>query len=96
MLERLKLLVNSPDEEKLKLAYEIAIADARAISKLENIEDKAPSTVLKMALFNYNQLDAQGLSSENYTGASFNYLSNYGDDVYNTLKSLSRGIYFVK
>ena len=41
MLERLKLLVNSPDEEKLKLAYEIALADARAISKLEDIEDKA-------------------------------------------------------
>ena len=96
MLERLKLLVNSPDEEKLKLAYEIAQADARAISKLEDIADKAPSTVLKMALSNYNQLDAQGLSSENDTGASFNYLSNYWPDVYNTLKSLRRGFYFGK
>ena len=86
MLEKMKLLLGIGDasiDTKLSLLLEQAEDEAIAYTNNENI---AENLIIQMALYKYNRLGTEGLNSENYSGVSFNYMSDYPDNLVKQLK----------
>lgn len=45
-----------------------------------------------MVVFRYNRLGTEGLNSESYSGASYNYSDGYPDDIMKALDRFSTGV----
>jgi len=89
ILERVKLLLNITDTSKDALLGElIDKAEKFALNYTNNpncLEDLG-GTLIDMVIFDYDLNGSEGLKSENYSGASFNYKDRYGDDIMGQLK----------
>ena len=89
MLEKIKLLLNISDEHKdalLTLLIQQAIDEAIEFTHNSDTSE-LESTIIKMVLFNYNQLGTAGIDAESYSGISYTYSADYPEGILRSLKS---------
>lgn len=88
-LAKVKLLLNISDSSKDALLGElIANAEGYVATFCNNAEavDLLQSAIAQMVVQDYNRLGAEGLNSESYSGASFNYQAAYSEDIMRQLR----------
>lgn len=79
MLQKIKTLLAISDNSKddlLEVLSEIATEEVKAYCNIEDVS-KMESIIIQLVIIKYNRLGAEGLSTENYNGASFSYESEY-------------------
>ena len=86
MLDDLKLLLglaidDESQDELLELLIKQATNEAKAITTLTEVTPALKVAIVKMAVYNFNRLGTEGLNSENYSGASYNYTDGYPDSI---------------
>ena len=89
MLEKVKLLLGITDNSKddlLTFLIEQAIEEVMAYTHLDCV-DELNTTIVKIVVYNYNRLGTEGLSSEGYSGVSFNYTEDYPAPIVRALKA---------
>lgn len=92
MLNNIKLLLGITDNTKdnlINLLIQMASDDARVITGNCDVSGLS-SIIQKMVVFNYNRLGTEGLESESYSGASYNYSSDYPDNILSALKKFGK------
>lgn len=88
MLENVKLLLNITDHSKdplLTLLIEQATEEALNYTHQNSIADLT-SAIEKMVVYNYNRLGSEGADSESYSGVSFNYSTDYPENIMRNLR----------
>lgn len=90
MLDELKTLLGLPlndesQDELLELLIKQATNEAKAKTSLSEVTPILKVAIVKMAVYNYNRIGTEGLSSENYSGASYHYTDTYPDDIMSLL-----------
>ena len=88
MLENIKLLLGISSTEKdalLQLLIQQAEDEAKDFTHREDVCE-LQSTIEKMVVYNYNRLGTEGLNSESYSGTSYNYASDYPEQILKMLK----------
>lgn len=82
MLDRIKLILGHPNQDDKDDVLEGLIAlcsdEYKDITHTDEIEE---SIVIQMVICRYNLLGEEMLKSESYTGMSFNYLTDYPDNL---------------
>lgn len=89
MLESIKLLLNLKDNSKdelLILLIERAIDEFTTYTHNGSLEN-SESLLCQMVVYNYNRLATEGVNSENYSGISFNYSSEYPEPIMRQLRA---------
>lgn len=89
MLEQIKVLLNINSSDKdplLTVLIEQAIDEAVNYTHNEDIA-ALHSCISNMVVYNYNRLDTLGVDSENYSGVTFNYSSDYPDSIMRQLNA---------
>lgn len=86
MLDELKTLLGLPlndesQDELLELLIKQATQEAKAMTSMSTITPALRVAIVKMAVYNFNRLGTEGLNSENYSGASYNYTEGYPEDI---------------
>lgn len=87
LLEKVKLRLGITDDSKDELIGDIIddvksyIVTACNRSGTDDIPDTLSGAIVKMAVIDYNRLGVEGLSSENYSGASYSYEADYPDSI---------------
>lgn len=90
MLDNIKLLLGLADDSKdelLEALITYAVEDAILISRNKNIREENEGIIVRMVIYNYNRLGSEGLTSETYSGVSYNYANNYPEDILYMLRS---------
>ena len=90
MLEKMKLLLGIGDASKdtlLSLLLATAEDEAKDYTNNENISE---NLIVQMAIYKYNRLGTEGLNSENYSGVSFNYMSDYPETIVKQLRRFKK------
>ena len=88
MLENIKLLLGISSTEKdnlLTLLIQQAEDEAKDFTHREDVCE-LQSTIEKMVVYNYNRLGTEGLNSESYSGTSYNYTTDYPEQILKMLK----------
>lgn len=88
MLENIKLLLGIKNDSKdvlLQLLIQQAEDEAKDYTHREEVCE-LQSTIEKMVVYNYNRLGTEGLNSESYSGMSYNYTSDYPEQILKMLK----------
>lgn len=88
MLENVKLLLGITNDSKdalLQLLIQQAEDEAKDFTHRNDVCE-LQSTIEKMVVYNYNRLGTEGLSSESYSGMSYNYTSDYPEPILKMLK----------
>ena len=89
MLDNLKTLLGITDNSKdtvLVLLLDMAKTYAEGYT---HRKDGLDNVVLEIAAYRYGKIGAEGLTSENYAGASFSYSSDIPESIIRQLNSLS-------
>jgi hypothetical protein len=91
ILEKVKIYLDISDTSRDELLASM-IEDAQAyvvefcgFSDTTEIPATLDATIAKMVITDYNKRGAEGLNSESYAGASYNYESDYPISVKNAL-----------
>ena len=98
MLDDIKLLLgllNDDKDELLELLIKQATLEAQLKTGLTTVTAQLKVAIIKMVIFNYNRLGTEGLESESYSGVSYNYSSNYPDEItalLDSCKALNNGL----
>lgn len=93
MLEDIKLLLGLTDDsedELLELLIKMATNEVKDYTGQTTITSGLKNTISKMVIFNYNRLGTEGLSSESYSGVTFNYAGDYPDSIMRELETAKR------
>ena len=88
MLENIKLLLGISSTEKdnlLTLLIQQAEDEAKDFTHREDVCE-LQSTIERMVVYNYNRIGTEGLNSESYSGTSYNYASDYPEQILKMLK----------
>ena len=88
MLENIKLLLSISSTEKdnlLTLLIQQATDEAKAFTHRDDVCEME-SVIERMVVYNYNRLGTEGLNSESYSGTSYNYASDYPEQILKMLK----------
>lgn len=95
MLEDLKLIlgITSDDDKDTLLQLYLDMAQEDAANRY-GISDCTPvaSTIVRMAEYLYNRQGTSGLTSEQYSGASYHYEEDYPDYLLAALKNYADSI----
>lgn len=79
MLKKIKVLLSVTGTEKDELIstlIDLCEDEAKTYCGVDTVMDMQ-STIIQMVVFKYNRLGTEGLVSENYNGASYNYIDEY-------------------
>lgn len=89
MLEEMKLLLglDASKDTLLSLLLSQAEDEAKDYTNNENISE---NLIVQMAIYKYNRLGTEGLNSENYSGVSFNYMSDYPETIVKQLRRFKK------
>lgn len=90
MLPKIKVLLGISDASKdqlLLILIQQALEEAHNYTHNNCIPD---SIICEMVVYKYNRLGTEGVDSENYSGVSFNYSSDYPEGVMRHLKSFRK------
>ena len=88
MLENIKLLLSISSTEKdnlLTLLIQQAEDEAKDFTHREDVCE-LQSTIERMVVYNYNRIGTEGLNSESCSGTSYNYASDYPEQILKMLK----------
>ena len=88
MLENIKLLLSISSTEKdnlLTLLIQQATDEAKDFTHREDVCE-LQSTIERMVVYNYNRIGTEGLNSESYSGTSYNYTTDYPEQILKMLK----------
>lgn len=91
-LDKMKMMLGITNNDKndlLTLLLDQATETAITYTHNENVCELQP-VILKMAIFDYNRLGTEGLSSEGYSGVSFSYVDDYPETILRSLRSKRR------
>ena len=92
MLEQLKLLLdiqNNNQNDTLLAILELCKSEFCNYCRRTDW-DKHEDVITAMAVYKYNQLGAESLQSENYSGVSFNYSNDYSEPITRQLRNLRK------
>lgn len=92
MLAKIKLLLGITDNTKdalLNLLIDQAIDQAINITHNDAVSSY-DSIIASMVVWRYNRLGSEGVTSENYSGVSFNYSSDYPEPLLKELNSFRK------
>lgn len=90
MLEKMKLYLGIGDASKdTLLSFLLATAEDEAKDYTNN-ENISENLIVQMAIYKYNRLGTEGLNSENYSGVSFNYMSDYPETIVKQLRRFKK------
>ena len=92
MLTELKILLGINDTSKdslLELLLSQCTADFENFTHtIANTDlSHCKHTILQMAVYRFNLLGSEGLTSEEYSGVQYNYTNNYPDNILADLRS---------
>jgi hypothetical protein len=90
MLDKLKLLYPSTDEQVLSLLMENAQSFFINYCNLAEFPNTAESILLKMVSEDINKLYSEGYASESAGGNSVGYLTDYSAPIYKQLNKFKR------
>lgn len=83
MLENIKLLLGITTGDKdalLSLLIRQAEDELETLAHRNDFEN-LENIIVKMVIYRYNLLGAEGVSGESYNGVSFSYITEYPDDI---------------
>ena len=89
MLEKVKLLLGIADNTKddlLTLLIEQAIEEAIVYTHNECV-DELNTSIIQMVVYKYNRIGTEGVESEGYSGVSFQYTSDYPENIMRGLRA---------
>ena len=89
MLEKIKMLLNISDESKdalLSLLIENAEEYVAVYCNNASAVDSLSGAIISMVIQDYNTMGAEGLNSESYSGVTFNYQTEYSEDIMKQLR----------
>ena len=89
MLEKVKLLLGIADNTKddlLTLLIEQAVEEAIVYTHNECV-DELNTSIIQMVVYKYNRIGTEGLDSEGYSGVSFQYTSDYPENIMRGLRA---------
>ncbi len=89
MLEKVKLLLGIADNTKddlLTLLIEQAIEEAIVYTHNECV-DELNTSIIQMVVYKYNRIGTEGVDSEGYSGVSFQYTSDYPENIMRGLRA---------
>lgn len=89
MLEKLKLLLGITDNSKDKLLRILLDSTAEEVVNYthNNRLDVLTNVILYVATWKYNSMGTEGVDAENYSGVSFNYSTDYPDNIKKQLQA---------
>lgn len=90
MLQQIKVLLGITDNSKdTLLTLLIHQAEDEVINYTHNAEAVpfVESTIVQMVVFKFNRLRTEGLDSENYSGVSYSYSSDYPQSILRQLNA---------
>ena len=92
MLQKMKTLIfglnggaTNDYDDTLNTLLDMATSEAVDYSGCDDIK-KLENIIVQMAVIKYNQLGAEGLQSENYSGGSYTYLTDYPEQILKQLR----------
>lgn len=88
MLEKVKLLLGIADNTKddlLTLLIEQAVEEAIVYTHNECV-DELNTSIIQMVVYKYNRIGTEGVDSEGYSGVSFQYTSDYPENIMRGLR----------
>ena len=94
IIDNVKVLLGLTSDDKdtlLNILITQAEDDALAITRREDLTGM-DSVIERMVVYLYNRLGTEGLNSESYSGASYNYKDGYPDDIMKALDRFSTGV----
>ena len=94
MLEKVKLLLGITDNAKddlLTLLIEQAVEEAIVYTHNECV-DELNTSIIQMVVYKYNRIGTEGVDSEGYSGVSFQYTSDYPDNIMRGLKAKRKAV----
>ena len=89
MLEKVKLLLGIADNTKddlLTLLIEQAVEEAIVYTHNECV-DELNTSIIQMVVYKYNRIGTEGVESEGYSGVSFQYTSDYPENIMRGLRA---------
>ena len=89
MLEKVKLLLGIADNTKddlLTLLIEQAIEEAIVYTHNECV-DELNTSIIQMVVYKYNRIGTEGVDIEGYSGVSFQYTSDYPENIMRGLRA---------
>ena len=89
MLEKVKLLLGIADNTKddlLTLLIEQAVKEAIVYTHNECV-DELNTAMIQMVVYKYNRIGTEGVDSEGYSGVSFQYTSDYPENIMRGLRA---------
>lgn len=89
MLNSIKIILginDSSKDELLTLLLEQAIDEVINYTH-DNCTAGLETTICRMVVYNYNRLGTEGVTSENFSGVSYNYSTDYPDNIMRVLKA---------
>ena len=92
MLNKLKILLGIADDSKdglLRILLDYAVEEVCNYTHQYDL-DKLENVIIQVAIWRYNRIGSEGLNSENYSGVSFNYSSDYPDALKKQLQAYRR------
>lgn len=90
MIDNIKLLLGIQDSSKdelLTLLVNACIDEVIAYTHNEKCIGELDSTIQNMVVYNYNRLGTEGVTSEGYSGVTYNYSTDYPDSIMRVLKA---------
>lgn len=90
MLDNIKILLGITDSSKdelLTLLINTAIDEVISYTHNDKCIGALDSTIQNMVVYNYNRLGTEGVTSEGYSGVSYNYSTDYPDNIMRVLKA---------
>ena len=89
MLEKVELLLGIADNTKddlLTLLIEQAVEEAIVYTHNECV-DELNTSIIQMVVYKYNRIGTEGVDSEGYSGVSFQYTSDYPENIMRGLRA---------
>lgn len=89
MLKKLKMMLginDSSKDELLRLLLDFTVEEV--VNYTHNTRlDVLENVILYVAVWKYNTMGTEGVDSENYSGVSFNYSTEYPDNIKKQLQA---------
>ena len=92
MLEDIKTILGPAadgKEEVIQLLINLATDDAVSKTGCSDVL-YLQSVITEMVIYKFNRLGTEGLDSENYSGVSYHYTSNYPDYILSALDTIKK------
>jgi len=92
MLEDIKKLLGPVADDKddiLQLLINLATDDAKSKTGCDDLF-YLRSVIIEMVIYKFNRMGTEGLESENYSGVSYSYSSDYPDSILNSLEAIKK------